>query len=234
MHNFLPLNYEKKNLDIFLQQVFNNGMKKIITILFIVFPLSASAMLMGFSNDHGLWDETGKQLYTCFNDTPQTCIGLDDKTYLKSDLLDSNPVDTPYYPPENPPVVQPAPIGVIPDPIPQPPVAAAPSFTPFNGSPYKITEYYNTLENRLIYSFGVDLVREEKLSKDKYKAFCITPNYPEGRYFETVPGLNNPKGYTQRVGEVDSNKGYGHYACKFVFTLPEGTLESGVLEFDLQ
>lgn len=65
-------------------------MKKLLVAigLLVLFPLSSKAFLMGFMDGSGLWDETGKQLYTCFQDG--TCVGLDNKIYNKSDLVEGN------------------------------------------------------------------------------------------------------------------------------------------------
>lgn len=63
-------------------------MKKLMFALVfggLVFSLPARAMLMGFSDGMGLWDENGVQQYTCFPDN--TCVGLDNKIYQKPDLL---------------------------------------------------------------------------------------------------------------------------------------------------
>jgi hypothetical protein len=63
-------------------------MKKLMLALVfsgLVFYLHAHAMLMGFTDGMGLWDENGVQQYTCFPDN--TCVGLDNKIYQKPDLL---------------------------------------------------------------------------------------------------------------------------------------------------
>jgi hypothetical protein len=63
-------------------------MKKLMLALVfsgLVFSLPARAMLMGFSDGMGLWDENGVQQYTCFPDN--MCVGLDNKIYSKPELL---------------------------------------------------------------------------------------------------------------------------------------------------
>ncbi len=95
-------------------------------VIVFTLPLTSHAMLMGFQDGMGLWDETGKQQYTCFSDTPQTCIGLDDKIYAKSDLIAGN--FTPAV------IPSPTPVQIQPTPTPTSPIVAgnepAPIVTP--------------------------------------------------------------------------------------------------------
>ena len=66
-------------------------MRKLLFVLvFVGFVVSlpAHAMLMGFSDGMGLWDENGVQQYTCMPD--RTCVGLDDKIYSMPELLGSD------------------------------------------------------------------------------------------------------------------------------------------------
>jgi len=56
----------------------------ILGFLLAFSPFFAHASLMGFGDGAGLYDETGKQLYTCFPD--QTCVGIDNTVHTREEL----------------------------------------------------------------------------------------------------------------------------------------------------
>lgn len=215
-------------------------MKKILFgLLFFAFPAITHGVLMGFGDGKGLYNETGKQLYTCFADN--TCIGLDDKIYTRTEL-GVGPVvagETTYVP-QTPDYSSPTPI-ILPTytppvtqitPTPSTPAVAG-AFSPFSGNPYEHLRFINSGQQKI--QIGINLTREEKLldsHQSIYRFYCISPNYPTGSYHNTVSGQYNP---SVRLSEPIALEVYGsgHYTCHFEFNLPEGTFESQSLEFDL-
>lgn len=211
-------------------------MKKIIVSLGILFltPSVSHAALMGFL-DGNRYDQSGE--WKCLYLMDGNCYDKDQNILETRPVVKEQPVAP--IPQSNPqtvyvPVYVPASVYAPPTTTNQP-QPAMPTFNPFKGPPYKVTEYNNALENRKIFTVGIDLTREEKLSDSSYKIVCDTPT-KQGKVFNTLPGVaDSKKVYTQRVSgtNIDSNSGWGHYSCKFVFNLPEGTFESEAMEFDL-
>jgi hypothetical protein len=227
---------------------------------FLVFPLASKAFssdkIMGFPNERGLWDETGKQVGTCWYED-QKCLMEDNKIYTREELglnplvavsvdyisipeSTSDTVYVPVYVPTNPVTNQP--VGGTEAPVVEP--DSTPTFTPFDGDPY-IVDHYIASDKGDFVKFGINLTKNINITMagsvtDPFHYICTiplgankgNPDATEFSFWIQNSGLIKNKA----IGELSlggMNFNPGHYSCKFKFVLPEGTFTSNAIEFEL-
>lgn len=229
-------------------------MKKYIFLLLsaLLLPLQAHAALYGFM-DNKYYDISGElQVFGFMDGSFYNMSGQ--RVYLvDGSFTTMPPKDQPVSVVTSTPItVSPMPSGtalIYTPPVTNnnvtTPIQPMPAFTPYASEPYQLNtvEVWNTEQtvkkvNRII---AIDLTRhetdlEQLKNRGNYRLWCKNPEFPQGAFLDEARMNKYENGQLNGLTAVATSYdfGPGAYECKFVFQLPEGKFESGVISYNLE